>query len=419
MGESYKNAELRLTGKSQLVDWVLGGFYFEGSGYTHTIVYSPQTGSYRIQTISYSPLSKAVFANATIKPLEKLDITLGGRYSDDKKTVNYATVLDTNPTPSPLKGDVLFNVAPQASHFDYKIGLDYHLSDTTLAYASVSTGSRLPGYNTRPQQPDQISAYPGDRTVAYEAGIKADFFDHKVRLNLAGFYTDYKTRILSATGAETNLLTGAPQAGSQTVVPYAGGGPGATTCRPYNAATDGAPNLAGGVGVLCIPRTYFVNTPGKVRGVEAEFQARPIDGLTFNAAVGYSHFTSPDLELATRANDQLTGVPEVNATIGAEYSADLPRLHGTITPRIDWNYTGAIAESAVQNTYNQPGYSVFNGRITYANTDHDFSISVGATNLFNKVYYLNFFVYQDIGYPSVNAQPAAPREWYLTVSKKF
>jgi len=41
------------------------------------------------------------------------------------------------------------------------------------------------------------------------------------------------------------------------------------------------------------------------------------------------------------------------------------------------------------------------------------------TNLFDKFYYLNWFDYQAFGRPNTQAQPGAPRQWYLSVSKRF
>ncbi len=60
-----------------------------------------------------------------------------------------------------------------------------------------------------------------------------------------------------------------------------------------------------------------------------------------------------------------------------------------------------------------------NTRITYNNKDHDFSVAVGVTNLFDKFYYWNFFDYQAFGRANTEAQPAIERQWYLTVGKKF
>ncbi len=66
-----------------------------------------------------------------------------------------------------------------------------------------------------------------------------------------------------------------------------------------------------------------------------------------------------------------------------------------------------------------PKRSLFNARVTYDNVDHDFTISAGVVNLFDKFYYRNVFDYQGLGYPQTDAQPAPPREWSLTVSKRF
>lgn len=421
IGEDYKNAELRLSGKSDLIDWVVGGFYFTGDGFTHAITYSPQSGFYKIQNIKYDPTSKAVFANVTVKPLTGLGITLGGRYSDDAKSVDFTNVLDTNPVLDLTKGDTAFKIRPAATRFDWKLGVDYHFNDDVMVYASASTGARLPGYNARPQQPSQVVSFGSEETLAYELGLKADLFDRMLRLNIAGFYTDYKSRYTGVTGAEPNLIlsgTGAPVAGPSTVIPNPAGGTGATSCRAYTAA-DGPQNIAAGIGVTCIPRTYYVNTPGKVKGFEVEVQLRPAEGLLINGAVGFAHFDSPDLKIATRANDRLAGLPEWNGTIGIQYTARAEALDGTITPRLDWFYTGDIAMSTARNTYNQAAYSLFNGRITYNNETLKASLSLGVTNLFNKRYYYNYFVYQDIGFPNANGQPGRPREWFVELTKKF
>ncbi len=418
IGEHYTNVESRLSGKSSVLDWVVGGFYFKGSGFTRAITYSPQSGFYKIQNIRYNPESEAVFANATVKPFDGVNVTLGGRYSRDVKAVDFSNVLDTNAGTNSHVGDTIFQIKPKAKRFDWKLGADYHVSDRVMIYASAATGARLPGYNTRPQQPSQVQSFDGDETLAYELGFKADLFDRKLRLNGTAFYTDYKTRYTNLTGAEPNTLTGVRIPGNQTVIPLPAAGPDGTSCRPY-VASDGPANLATGVGVTCIPRTFFVNTPGKVKGFEMEVEINPVAGLLINGSVGYQKFTSPDLKLATRANDRLPNIPEINANVGIQYALPVAALAGSITPRLDWAYTGSIFPSAARNTYNQPAYSVFNGRIGYANEEHAFTLAVGATNLFSKKYYQNFFVYQDIGFPNNNGQPAAPRQLFLELGKKF
>jgi iron complex outermembrane receptor protein len=86
---------------------------------------------------------------------------------------------------------------------------------------------------------------------------------------------------------------------------------------------------------------------------------------------------------------------------------------------LDWYYTGPIVYSVTRKDTNQPGFSTFNARIAYTHTASDITAALAVTNLFDKFYWRNFFVYQDIGFPHVNGQPAPPRQWSLSLTKRF
>ena len=64
-----------------------------------------------------------------------------------------------------------------------------------------------------------------------------------------------------------------------------------------------------------------------------------------------------------------------------------------------------------------PGYTVANARLTWRNADEDLQLSLEVTNLFDEYYHLNIFNVTGNGF--INAQPARPREWALTVTKRF
>jgi len=410
-GEDHKSGEVRLSGKTGWADWVGGIFYYRGSGFVHTTLVSPYNNLQRYQNNLYEPDSKAAYFNVTLRPFERWGFVLGGRYSDDEKPVRYSNLQDATPA-----GNIIFNVTPSDSRFDWKAGVNFDLADDTMLYASAATGFRLPSFNSRPLQPSQVTQIPGDEILSYEFGTKTDLFDRKLRVNADVFYTDYKTRPAGVSGQE--YLTGAngqPVAGTQVTVPLPSGGPNATSCRTLSAAEI----AAGTPGFQCIGRTYYVNTPGKVKGFEAEVEARPFERFSIGGSVGYSDFTSPDLKAAGRVNQRLVGIPDWTASAGAQYEVLTPSIRGSLTPRLDWFYQGSIVYSAVSKTYNQPGYGVFNARLTYENDDHDISLSAGATNLTNKGYWRNFFIYQELGYPNVEAQAAPPREWFVTLRKKF
>jgi iron complex outermembrane receptor protein len=413
--QSDFTGEIRLSGKTSWLDWVVGGFLYQAEGNQRFAGSSIYNNTLRYQNNNYKPDSKAAYFNATIRPLEGLGVTLGGRYSDDKKPVDFYTVLDGTTAASTqfaiaATGNTVFNVVLAEKRFDWKAGVDYEIADRTMVYASAATGFRLPGFNSRPFQASQVGQFPGEEILTYELGVKTDLFDRRLRINATAFYTDYKTRIQSISGSEYLLgANGQPVAGGQIQVP--GGTAGTTLCQTAPVGT---------AGFTCTSRTFYVNIPGKVKGLEAEIEANPFEGFTLSGTVGYSKFSSSDLDARpATSNKRLLNIPDWTASAGAQYVFQAPQLGGTVTPRLDWFYMGSIVYSITRKETNQPGYSTFNARVTYDNEDHDFAVSAGVVNLFNQFYWRNFFVYQDIGFPQVNAQPAPPRQWSLTLSKKF
>ena len=66
------------------------------------------------------------------------------------------------------------------------------MSDNTSVYARIATGYRPGGPNVLPPGADAPSTYNSDRLTSYEAGIKADWFNRRLSLDLAAFYLDWK-----------------------------------------------------------------------------------------------------------------------------------------------------------------------------------------------------------------------------------
>jgi len=407
----YFTGEVRLSGRQDWLDWVVGAFYFEAEGFQHAVVDQPRTGLIRYLNNSFDPVSKAVYANATVRPFDNgLSFTGGLRYSDDRKVVSLSNLVETTPNPT----DIEFDVTPEAQVLSWKAGVNYEVSDDMLVYASAATGYTLPGFNPRPQQPTQIAQFDGNESIAYELGAKLDLFDRRLRLNLAGFYTDFKTRPTALAGQELLLgPNGQPTPGNSVLIPLPDAPEGSTTCRARTAE-----EIANSVpGFSCITRSFYINTPATIWGAEAEATAEPIDGLVLNGAVGYHKFSSPDID--NRAINPRQPEPFWTANAGIQYSIQGMPLNGTLTPRVDWSYQSSRAPSTRTTDWNQPGYSVFNTRITYDLPDSGFAIAAGVTNVFNKLYYENFFILQDSGQSNVQGQPAAPRQWYLQIKKNF
>src|SRR5690606_35121915 len=341
---------------------------------------------------------------------ERLSFTGGLRYSDEKKVVSLSNLVEDTPNPT----DIEFDVTPAAEVLSWKAGVNFEMTPDILLYASAATGYTLPGYNARPQQPSQIAQFDGNENIAYELGAKLDMFDRRLRLNLAGFYTDFSKRPLAIGGQEILLdAQGNPTPGNQVVIPLPEGPEGSTTCRP-RTPQEIADNVAG---FSCIIRNFYKNTPAEIWGFEAEAVAEPIDGLLINGAVGYHNFSSPDVD--SRPINPRQAEPFWTANAGIQYTIEDAPLDGTITPRVDWSYQGSRAPSTRTTDWNQPGYSLVNARLTYDLPDLGFSAALGVTNLLDKLYYDNFFILQDFGQSNVQGQPGAPRQWYLQLEKRF
>jgi len=412
IGNRYDNAELRLSGSEQWIDWVAGLFYFDAFGYFHATNYSQPQNSVRAVDTTYEPNSKAAFANVTLRPFadRRLGIVLGARYSKDHKYVVYSNHSDIQPSGS----DYAFTVDPRQKKFSWKVGLNYELSDNLLTYASVATGNSLPGYNARPLQKTQIFQTVGNDNRAYEIGAKYDLFDNRLRLNAAVFYTDWIKRPGTVSGAEATLdpETGEPIPGNQQLEPLPDGPPGSTRCS--------ATTVPEGTGIVCLARAFPITAPGGTsRGFELEYTATPVYGLLINGSVGWSRFMSPTIRAGSVHQRQPN--PHWTANSGIQYTIPVPALSGRITPRLDWSYQSSEIVSANSNKYDSltKGRSLFNTRLTYEADGGGFSAAFGVTNLFNKFYYLNWFDYQLFGWAQTEAQPGAPRQWYLTLSKKF
>lgn len=419
--ESF-TAEARVVGSRGWVDWVAGVFYYSGDGTQRFTGTSSFRNYVRYTDNIYDSESKAAFANLTLSPIDRINFTLGGRYSDETKLVdNFNAVDDTDANSTVLVFNpgsaIIFNIDLGTSRFDWKAGADFEVNPDVLVYASAATGFRLPGFNSRPLQPGQETQIPGDETLSYELGVKADLFDRLLRVNATAFYTDYKTRPSGVGGREIQIdpSTGQPAPGNLILIDHPLGN-GFTQCRERTQAEIDA----GVPGYMCIGRTFYQNTPGKVKGFELEFELRPSDSLSMGGSVGYHKFTAPDLEdRPDGANKRLSALPELQANFGIQYEYLSDALGGSVTPRVDWFYTGSQVYDALRTEFNQNGYSLVNARITYRNDEHEFSIAAGVTNLFDTLYWRNYFIYQNSGSPQNNGNPGVPREWYLSVSKEF
>ena len=413
LGHHQKTAELRLEGDllDHRLDWTGGLYHFDSGDDLGGYVTLPAFAAYGIQNFyqndRFATKSNSGFLHGEMKFTDALSLTAGVRYTAEKKLyafdhTNFLTVA------TPLHYG--------SNHFDYKVSLDYRWSPELMTYAMISTGFRSDGAQPRPFTPGQQQVpTEAEKIRAYEVGFKADLFNRRLRLDVSAFLNDYGPRIASGGGMQCNLFND-PNPGpiySSTL----------GVC-PANTPVGAA--YAAGNGPADYPWFYYTSAPGKAVGVEEELTYSPIEGLQFNVTSSFYKYRSDVAADAVGYVDpSVREQPEYSASAGAQYSVNFTR--GSVVARIDAIYRGYRTdgtENLVQRDPDDivPGYTLFNGRLTYATTDNKWSVSLAAENLFNKFYWLSLTsATTSYGTPTSDRQggPGRGREVYATLRRNF
>ena len=262
---------------------------------------------------------------------------------------------------------------------DYRVNLDYRWSPQLMTYVSVSTGFKGGGTNPRPFIPSQVQPFGPEDLTAYEIGAKSDWFDHSLRVNVAGFYNKYKD-------IQLVLLT-CPQ--------YSGG----STTEPCAAPVNGG--------------------NANIYGAEWESSYR-VGGLTLEGSASWQHFEYTSVNPATGISigDPFPGFQQSKWSVAGQYDARIPS-GGTITPRLDWIYSSGYSSVAHPDAHSYVyGYHVLNGRLTYKPESAKWEAAVVGSNLTNKLWYIAVFdLYGQSGADYGN--PSQPRTVWAEFKKKF
>lgn len=195
--------ELRLTSpKGGTLEFVAGYLYFRQPTTTATTggvaipgvtwIFNTVNG---YQTTQITTNSHGLFADGKVRLSPSTAILLGGRYTHDKVTSSFAnTAYNGGYLGTPLTPATLIPASrSQASgeHFTWKLGIEHKLSDDIMLFASSSTGYLGPIINYRYTNGSAETLLPQTNTN-YTVGLKSQFLDRQVTLNVNAFIDDYK-----------------------------------------------------------------------------------------------------------------------------------------------------------------------------------------------------------------------------------
>ena len=389
--------ELRFNFEAGLLDLTVGAFYLDQDTAEHARVDLPYVGFDFIHGPDLVPAtSQAIFADGVLHLGDRVDLSLGVRYTEDEKSYRFRR---RNPDLSPVQactsalfwesanpancgvfGLDLVGVSYDSDNTDYRVALNFDIGDSSMIYASATTGYKAGGNNARPFFPSQLNAFDPETIDSLEVGFKSTFGGN-VRFNAAIFANDYQDIQLPAT-----VCLWAPP-GQQ------------SPCASQNNVGD-----------------------ADVYGAELEVEWHIGDGLEIDASLSYLDFEYSRID-AGATNVTLNMVapytPENKASIGIQYAFSLSG-GGTFTPRLDAVYTDSVYASAVNAPTNFiDSYEVFNARLTWRSASDEWEVAIEGTNLADKYYYVTLFDLWDNGAGYIHGQPSRPREYAMTVKRNF
>ena len=197
--------ELRLTkGGTGPATFVLGAYLWD-SQYTinlkNYIGFAGPPLLTSAQDVTQTNKSWAIYGEGDYDLTEKLTLTVGARYTKDKKSsiVNdlpvkiYGTLIEANPVAT-LPGTIRMAKPVEESwkKFTPRASLRYELSDDSMVYGLWSRGYRGGGFNGRPATLSAATVpYDPETLDNYEVGFKTEFADNRVRLNGSAFIMKY------------------------------------------------------------------------------------------------------------------------------------------------------------------------------------------------------------------------------------
>jgi iron complex outermembrane receptor protein len=255
--------EVKLNGKlaDGLLTYVVGGYWLDESNRTDFAdvfsIFNPALPNglgllLADRTLRNETDAKAAYAQADLN-LGQFILTAGIRYTDETKSF---TIRDNRPScnDGTLEATCLSDsnliapsglVIPQrqsAKIWTPRFAASWQPNEDILLFASATKGFKSGGWNARGTAPGQFLPFGPEQVWSYELGVKSDWFDRRLRVNLTAFHMDVQ-----------DLQT-----------------PSALV----------APN-----GTITFLTRNFADY--RNRGLEAEVTAMPVDGLTLFANLGY------------------------------------------------------------------------------------------------------------------------------------
>lgn len=330
---------------------------------------------------------------------DQLTLTAGIRYTDEEKDFG---ISDNG---NPLAGSVVTDATLVANGVPLdqsekivtpRFALEYKHSDDLMMFASATRGFKSGGWNARGTTAGSLIPFSPEKIWNYELGIRSEWLDNKLRINLTGFYSDISDFQLPS------------------------------------AFVDPA------TGAISFITQNFADL--EVYGFEAEILYNPIESLTLFANIGIqeSDYKSIDPAIVTQQAACRAGVPlpggttppcaqgivnpagdiappvrspEHQVAIGGYWTIPIG-ANMNLVPTINvTDYGKHNISTSGQDSALISGYTLVNGGMALEHTTQNWSVTAACKNCTNQEYFVSFL--------AGKRYLGDPTTWSVTFNKRF
>ena len=384
---------------------------------------NPTAGFLTGQDTTDPTTSRAIFAEESYHITPTLKVTAGVRYSQDSKTLdtyNYSQVYNpggpgdgTFPSwVSPQPGNFRANLTYLAHSTTPKIAVDWQATPDILVYASATSGYKSGGFNETGRwcvstglanQPDagvvtgscpalspNTTPYPAvvsaggkvpppvgtgygpENMWAYEAGIRSDWFDHTLRINLTYFRYQWSgLQFNSSIAPQTVVTTNA--GGART-----NGLEAAITYKPTPGLTIDFHTT-----LLDAKYTSFVayQVPTNMRPFlpTTTTALGPTGKAIYSDSLGNGN-------LYNASGNTLAEAPQVSLSLAVQKDFDLAN-GADLFFRGEYNYQSRVFFDPTNVPVDsQAAYSIINGSIGYSPANSHWTVAIWGKNMADTKY---------------------------------
>jgi iron complex outermembrane receptor protein len=321
------------------------------NGFKATSYSSPETHSY------------AAFGQTTWHISDALSLTTGLRFTHENKSGDYRQDQVAGPDITAFPGaqairnnfnpTLAFSTKRSDDSLSGTASLAYKITPQALAYISYSRGNKSGGLNLTAIPAGIDPTVRPEKVNAYEAGLKSQFLNRTVTLNLAAFWTD----VSDYQSAITEQI------------------PSTVTFRQY-VTNIGKVRSKGGEVDLSWQPTKWVGLTASANYTDAKYR---------NYVNGQAPVES-GLAVADLTGQPLSGVPKFTYALGGDVAQPVGSVE--VYAHADFSHRSGYYTAASNSRYSLvPGYGLLNARIGVRSGNGVVDVSIWARNLLNKDYF--------------------------------